>query len=102
MTWALGGLLRVGLGRDGAEDVRPHRGPGRQWVRLAWERQHCELGEQSWACQDLNLGPHPYQQSTGNRCANRRFRRSRSTVGVKVKWPNGLKLSALATRPESH
>jgi hypothetical protein len=37
-----------------------------------------------WACQDLNLGPHPYQQSTGNRCATRRSRRSRSTVGAEV------------------
>jgi hypothetical protein len=35
-----------------------------------------------WACQDLNLGPHPYQQNAGNRCAKRRSRRLRSTVGV--------------------
>jgi hypothetical protein len=35
-----------------------------------------------WACQDLNLGPHPYQLTAGNRCADRRFCRSRSTVGV--------------------
>jgi hypothetical protein len=63
MTWALVGLLREGLGRDGTEGVRPRRGPGRQWVRPAWGRQRAELGEQWWACQDLNLGPHPYQRS---------------------------------------
>jgi hypothetical protein len=56
MTWALGGLLREGLGRDCAEGVRPRCGPGRQWVRPAWGRQRSELGEQWWACQDLNLG----------------------------------------------
>jgi hypothetical protein len=61
MTGALGGLLREGLERDCAEGVRPRRGPGRQWVRPAWGRQRSELGEEWWACQDLNLGPHPYQ-----------------------------------------
>ena len=50
-----------------------------------------------WACQDLNLGPHPYQQSTGNRCAAARFPRSRATVGAKVKCSNSLQLSALPT-----
>jgi hypothetical protein len=29
MIWALGGLLREGLGCDCAEGVRPRRGPGR-------------------------------------------------------------------------
>jgi hypothetical protein len=57
------------LGLDGAEGVRPHRGPGRQWVRLVWGRQRSELGEQWWACQDLNLGPHPYQVSPAERRA---------------------------------
>jgi hypothetical protein len=42
----------------------------------------CGFGQ--WACQDLNLGPHPYQQTAGNRCADRRFRRSRPTVEAKV------------------
>jgi hypothetical protein len=37
-----------------------------------------------WACQDLNLGPHPYQLNAGNRCADGRFRRSRPTVGAEV------------------
>src|SRR4029450_4030620 len=36
-----------------------------------------------WACQDLNLGPHPYQLNAGNRCAHRRFPRSCPTVGAK-------------------
>jgi hypothetical protein len=42
----------------------------------------CWLGW--WACQDLNLGPHPYQLNAGNRCADARFPRSRPTVGAKV------------------
>jgi hypothetical protein len=39
-------------------------------------------GDGWWACQDLNLGPHPYQLNAGNRCADRRFPRSRPTVGA--------------------
>jgi hypothetical protein len=45
----------------------------------------------------LNLRLHPYQQNTGNRCAEGRFPRSRSTVGAEVKCSNDLKLSALPT-----
>src|SRR4029450_5823464 len=37
-----------------------------------------------WACQDLNLGPHPYQLTAGNRCADGPFRRSRPTGAAKV------------------
>ena len=33
-----------------------------------------------WACQDLNLGPHPYQQSRAKRCADRPFSRSPPSV----------------------
>jgi hypothetical protein len=33
-----------------------------------------------WACQDLNLGPHPYQVSRAQRCAERRFPRSPVSV----------------------
>jgi hypothetical protein len=36
-----------------------------------------ELGNGWWACQDLNLGPHPYQGSTAERRASRPFRSSR-------------------------
>ena len=43
-----------------------------------------------WACQDLNLGPHPYQQTAGKRCADRRFRRSCPTVGGEVIGSNGV------------
>ena len=32
----------------------------------------------------LNLGPHPYQLTAGNRCADRRSRRSRVTVEGEV------------------
>jgi hypothetical protein len=37
-----------------------------------------------WACQDLNLGPHPYQQSRAYRYATRHFCRSCATVGGEV------------------
>jgi hypothetical protein len=30
-------------------------------------------GDGWWACQDLNLGPHPYQQSSSERHADRCF-----------------------------
>jgi hypothetical protein len=43
--------------------VRPQRGPGRQRARPARRRQRSELRRWLWACQDLNLGPHPYQGS---------------------------------------
>ena len=33
-----------------------------------------------WACQDLNLGPHPYQVSGAKRCADRHFPRSLASV----------------------
>jgi len=78
------------LAESGADSVL-EAGLRFRWSEAEW-----------WAWEDLNLRLHPYQQSTGNRCAAGRFSRSRSTVGVKVKWSNGLKLSALATRPESH
>jgi hypothetical protein len=48
-----------------------------------------------WACQDLNLGPHPYQQNAGNRCATRRSRRSRPTVEVEVMCSHRVQLCAL-------
>jgi hypothetical protein len=51
-----------------------------------------------WACQDLNLGPHPYQQNAGNRCAKRRSRRSRSTVQAEVMCSHRVQLCALVLR----
>ena len=48
-----------------------------------------------WACQDLNLGPHPYQQNAGNRCAKRDSRRSHSTVEVEVMCSHRVQLCAL-------
>src|SRR6266568_7516922 len=53
-----------------------------------------------WACEDLNLGPLPYQLTAGNRCAEARFRRSRPTVGAEVKCSPGVQLSALPMRLE--
>ena len=49
-----------------------------------------------WACQDLNRGPHPYQQNAGNRCATRCSRRSRSTVEAKVVCSHRVQLCALS------
>jgi hypothetical protein len=37
-----------------------------------------------WAWEDLNLRPHPYQQSRAYRCATLRFCRSRATVRGEV------------------
>ena len=51
------------------EMVPRHRRPAFALVMALW-----------WACQDLNLGPHPYQRSTAERCANRPFRWSRYSV----------------------
>ena len=48
-----------------------------------------------WACQDLNLGPHPYQLNAGNRCADRPFPRSRPTVRAKVIGSPSAKLCVL-------
>jgi hypothetical protein len=53
-----------------------------------------------WACEDLNLGPLPYQQNAGNRCADRRLCWSRGTVGAEVKWSTGIQLSVLPIRLE--
>jgi hypothetical protein len=54
-----------------------------------------------WACQDLNLGPHPYQQNTGDRCADGRFPRSRPTVDGEVICCHRVLLCALILRPIS-
>ena len=41
---------------------------------------------QAEACQTLNLGPHPHQRRAGNRRADGRSCRSRSTVETAVVW----------------
>jgi predicted ester cyclase len=43
-----------------------------------------------WAWLDLNQRPHPYQQSRAQRCADRRFPRSRATVRGQVMRSNNL------------
>jgi hypothetical protein len=48
-----------------------------------------------WACQDLNLGPHPYQPNAGNRCAVGRFPSSRPTVGAKGIGSIGVQICVL-------
>jgi hypothetical protein len=49
-------------------------------------------GAISWAWEDLNLRPHPYQQNAGNRCAKRCFRRSRSTGRAEVMCSHRVQL----------
>jgi hypothetical protein len=44
---------------------------------------------------ESNRRPHPYHGTTGNRCAVRRFPRSRATVGAKVIGSLSAKLCAL-------
>src|SRR5918993_3221688 len=57
-------------------------------------------GKGWWAGQDLNLGPHPYQLNAGNRCADRRSRRSRPTVGAKGMRSIGAQVCVLAMLPD--
>ena len=55
-----------------------------------------------WACQDLNLGPHPYQLNAGNRCANRHLCRSRPTVGAQGMRSISLLVCVLANDLGTH
>jgi hypothetical protein len=55
--------------------------------------------ERVWACQDLNLGPHPYQLNAGNRCADRPFPRSRPTVRAQGMRSIGPLVCVLTARP---
>ena len=81
---------------------RPRRGPDVDQERN--ERRRSQDGDALtcwvgwWACQDLNLGPHPYQQNAGNRCADDRSCRSRSTVEGEVMCSHRVQLSALIVR----
>ena len=75
--WAdLEGPLEVPAGMG----VRPSAAPaGSERSQLgAGSALTCDDGW--WACQDLNLGPHPYQVSRAKRCADHRFPRSLATV----------------------
>jgi hypothetical protein len=55
--------------------TRPQRGPAGQERDPLGAAGAVTCGNRGWACQDLNLGPHPYQLNAGNRCAKRRSRR---------------------------
>jgi hypothetical protein len=70
------------MGVPAGMGVRPQRGPGRQPALPGRRGSAVTCGDGWWACQDLNLGPHPYQLNAGNRCAHRRFCRSRVPVGA--------------------
>jgi hypothetical protein len=63
--------------------------------------QHFSWSEGVWACQDLNLGPHPYQLNAGNRCAHRRFCRSPPTVGAKGMRSIGAQVCVLSVPPST-
>jgi hypothetical protein len=67
---------------------RPRRGPDvdqeRNERRRSQDRDALTCWVGWWACQDLNLGPHPYQQSSAYRYATLRFRRWCPTVGGQV------------------
>jgi len=86
-------------GQEAPPDLSPKRdasdGSPSQHSAISVSAGH---GPVLWACQDLNLGPHPYQQNAGNRCANHRSRRSRSTADGKVMWSHGVQLCALILR----
>jgi hypothetical protein len=72
-----------------AHETRPQRGCSRDGAwRLCW-----------WACQDLNLGPHPYQLSRAKRYAERRFPRSRVSVRREVMRSNRVVPSG-ANKPD--
>jgi hypothetical protein len=54
-----------------------------------------------WAWLDLNQRPHPYQLNAGNRCADHRLRRSRTTVGVKGMRSIGAQVCVLLWRSDA-
>jgi hypothetical protein len=78
--------------------MRPQRGPSRQRALPARCRQCSDLRRWWWACQDLNLGPHPHQVSRAQRCADRRFPRSLATVRGQGMRSNNLVRTGARTR----
>jgi hypothetical protein len=76
---------------------RPRYGPdvdhGQRERRRLDGRDAVTCGDGWWACQDLNLGPHPYQVSRAQRCADRRFPRSLPSVGGEGMRSNSLALT---------
>jgi hypothetical protein len=100
--------------KERSRGLRAARSMGRRWhsnalsIRYALSRaspgreddQRCRWSVVVWwACQDLNLGPHPYQLNAGNRCAQGPFRSSRSTVRGEVMCSHRVQLCALIRRP---
>jgi hypothetical protein len=81
--------------RRGPDVDQEHR--ERRWYQVR-DALTCWVGW--WACQDLNLGPHPYQPNAGNRCAEPRSRRSGPTVGAKVMRSTGVQVCVLPIRLE--
>ena len=78
---------------------RTGRGPdvdqGHEERRWLQDRDALTCGVGWWACQDLNLGPHPYQVSRAKRCAQRRFPRSpRSVRGKGMRSNNVVRTGA--------
>jgi hypothetical protein len=83
-TWVVGRPLREAL----APTARRARGPtAAQGSMRSPQKQSDREGKpgltsenRAWACQDLNLGPHPYQVSPAERCAIQPFPRPRYSV----------------------
>jgi hypothetical protein len=72
---------------DGALTLRIpfHHGCGRLQRLQTATHQRLRWSEPVWSPPpESNRRPHPYHGTTRNRCANRGFPRSRSTVGAKV------------------
>jgi hypothetical protein len=75
------------------------RGPdvdhGHRERRRLQHRDALTCGNGWWACQDLNLGPHPCQQSRAQRRADRRFPRSLASVrGEGMRSNSSARISA--------
>ena len=75
-------------GRIPIRYIQPNPALEDEHQRLRWSKAGL------WAWEDLNLRPHPYQQSRAYRCATLRFCSSCATVGGEVMrcskgWPKG-------------
>ena len=71
------------------------RAPSTSTLRRSGALPDWPAGSTGWACQDLNLGSHPYQVSRAKRCAERRFPRSlRSVRGEGMRSNSSARISA--------
>src|SRR5215218_1779925 len=69
-------------------------------IQMLRSAMTCTNGCSCWSPDERNSPPvFPYHGTTGNRCADRRLRRSRPTVGVEVIGSLSLKLCVLLPHP---